>query len=540
VAAVCVLSSAALFSVMTRAAAQALTPDMLAPMQGGFAPPELSPLRRTTATSNTRNVASNDGPATSLESPAASGASGTGYDSLNRTRKRPKPYPGTPKPAFVGPGNPTNPPPLVPPRVTPPVSPSFAGTADGQPPRRKLRIDDDPFGQVGNYVGGFLVKEAVEASGGYDSNPGRFQKPRGSSVYVIAPELQATSDWTRHAVSVDLRGTYTGYGNKFPANADDCSSSGCTGPLVSPAPVNLDRPDFTGKIDGRLDVARDTRITSELRLRLSTDNPGSPNIAAGLEKYPIYATFGGTVGVEQDFNRLQLQANGNIDRTSYQFSQLTDGTSASNDDRNFNQYGGQARLSYDWKPGLKPFVEVEGDQRVHDLNADFQGFQRDSVGGYVKAGSTFEFSQLLTGELSAGWALRNYQDPRLSQLSGLLTSASLVWTASGLTTVRLTATSSIDETTLANVSGSLSRDYSVQVDHAFRRWLLGTAKFGYGTTDYQGTRFDNRYYVEGDLIYKLTRTLAIKGSVRHDWLVSSAVGANSDETIVLLGVRVQR
>ena len=44
----------------------------------------------------------------------------------------------------------------------------------------------------------------------------------------------------------------------------------------------------------------------------------------------------------------------------YQYSELTDGTSTSNDDRNYNQYGGLGRVSYDLMPGLKPFGEIEG------------------------------------------------------------------------------------------------------------------------------------------------------------------------------------
>ena len=491
---------------------------MLAPSIGGFAPAQESPLRPVSDNDATGSVPGTYG------NPAASGAAGIGYDSLNR-RRNTKRYPGTPKPKFVGPGNPVNPP-LQAPRVTPPVSPSFAGTAEGAPPRRRLKVDDDPFGQVGNYVGGFLVKEAGEVSGGYDTNPGRFSQPKGSAFYRVAPELQATSDWSRHALNLDLRGSFTGYGSEFPGQTS--------------SPVNLDRPDVDGKLSGRIDVTRDTRINSALRLRVGTDNPGSPDVQVGLSKYPVYANFGGTVGIEHDFNRLQLQVNGNADRTVYQYSELTDGRSSSNDDRNFNQYGVQGRLSYDWMPGVKPFVEVEADTRVHDLQSDRNGFQRDSNGGYAKAGSSFEFSRLLTGEIAAGYSRRDYQDPRLKRLDGLLTSASLTWTATGLTTVRLEATSSIDETTLADVSGSLSRNYSVQVDHAFRRWLIGTAKFGYGTTDYEGTRFDRRYFAEADLIYKLTRTFAIKGTVRHDWLKSSNVLANSDETVMMLGVRVQR
>ena len=69
-----------------------------------------------------------------------------------------------------------------------------------------------------------------------------------------------------------------------------------------------------------------------------------------------------------------------------------------NDDRDFNQYGGVGRFSYELKPGLKPFVEIEGDNRVHDQAADRNGYLRNSSGGYAKVGSSFEFSRILTGE----------------------------------------------------------------------------------------------------------------------------------------------
>ena len=101
---------------------------------------------------------------------------------------------------------------------------------------------------------------------------------------------------------------------------------------------------------------------------MSTDNPGSPNIQAGLAKYPIYTTLGGTFGFDQSFNRLDIAAGGTVDRTVYTNSKLTDGSVTTNDDRNFNQYGGVGRVSYDLLPGVKPFAEIEGDSRVHDLH----------------------------------------------------------------------------------------------------------------------------------------------------------------------------
>ena len=191
-------------------------------------------------------------------------------------------------------------------------------------------------------------------------------------------------------------------------------------------------------------------------------------------------------------------------------------------------------------PGLKPFGEIEGDSRVHDLQLDRNGFQRDSNGGYAKAGTSFEFSRLLTGEISIGYAARNYVDPRLNRLQGMLVTSSLVWTATPLTTAKFYSDTQIAETTLPGASGVLVHTYTVEVDHDFRRWLTGIGKFTYGTLDYQGVgRNDKTYSLEGDLIYKLTRNLWVKGTLRRDILDSNVAGASSASTVVMLGVRLQ-
>jgi hypothetical protein len=41
------------------------------------------------------------------------------------------------------------------------------------------------------------------------------------------------------------------------------------------------------------------------------------------------------------------------------------------------------------------------------------------------------------------------------------------------------------------------------------------------------------------LIYKLTRTFWIKGTLRRDWLQSNIAGDSTDSTVAMLGVRVQ-
>jgi hypothetical protein len=260
-----------------------------------------------------------------------------------------------------------------------------------------------------------------------------------------------------------------------------------------------------------------------------------------LKDLPLFTTVGGSLGFEKDFNRLQIKVDGLVDRTTYQYSKLTDGTETDNNDRNFNQFGGVGRATYEVLPGLKPFAEIQGDVRVHDKRDDRFGYLRDSNGGYIKAGTTFEFTRLLTGEASIGYAARSYTDTRLEVLKGLLTSASLIWSVSPLTTAKFISTTSIDETTVPGVPGILTRTYTVEASHDFRRWLTAIGKFTYVTQDYQENfRFDKIYSLQGDLVYKLSREIQLKAQVRRDVLDSNILGASTASTVVMLGVRLQR
>jgi hypothetical protein len=107
--------------------------------------------------------------------------------------------------------------------------------------------------------------------------------------------------------------------------------------------------------------------------------------------------------------------------------------------------------------------------------------------------------------------------------------------------VKFTGTSVVSETIIPGVSGELSRDVGLQLDHSFRRWLIGTAKVGFGVDDYVGLdRQDKRYLAGLGLTYKLNRTVQIKGEVQQNWLRSNVTGNDYSATVFLLGVRFQR
>ena len=302
--------------------------------------------------------------------------------------------------------------------------------------RRLVVVEETPFDPIGVQVGAFNFKPAIELTGGYDTNPARNTPPAPSWYSVVAPELKFNSNWARHEFTGDLRGSYVSYEQNPSQN----------------------RPNVDSKLNGRVDITRDTRIDLETKFLVGTDNPGSPNIQAGLAKLPIYTTWGGTAGLGHRFNRVDVAVKGGAERTVYQQSVFTDGSTSSNADRDYNRYNTSLRGSYEATPGVKPFVEVGADQRVHDLNVDFFGFQRNSIGGYAKAGSTFEFSRIFTGDVAVGWLERRYEDPTLLKIAGLTIDGSLTWVASALTTAKLTAITRADESTVPGVSGVFTRE----------------------------------------------------------------------------------
>jgi hypothetical protein len=393
----------------------------------------------------------------------------------------------------------------------------------GQRPQRLLPIlaEPDPYAALGIRAGSFVLLPSVDFSGAASTNPERLPGGSPAPYVVTAPELIVRSDWERHSLTADFAGSWTQY--------------------MQDLVPSLNVPYMNSKVDGRIDVTRDTQINLQLRGIINTDNPGSPNNQFGLAQLPINFDVGQTVGISQQFNRLSVSFKGTYDRTTYNPSLLTDGEYSSNADRNFDQYGGIGRIAYEIDPGLKPFVQVEGDQRVHDEPFDRNNLQRESYGITEKVGAAINMFGSLSGEMAIGYVDRIYKDPTLPNVAGVIGDGALLWQPSPLTSAKLSATSQIYETVLTGASGQFSRDLTLEVDHAFRYWLIGVLKGGYGNDVYPGAGLqDNRWFASVGAVYKLTREFQLNATLRQDWQIATQPTFTYNATSVLLGFRVQR
>jgi len=412
----------------------------------------------------------------------------------------------------VGPVIPGTPGPAVKPAPgLPPLAPSV---------RRRPRTDDlDAFDPLGVRVGAMTLRPSIEASTGYDTNPNRIPHPAsGSPVLRTDVGLLADSDWERHAMNFALRGTYWRY-------------------FETPA---ADRPEVDGVWRLRLDARRDTTVDLEALGRLTTQQPGIEQPFVGASRGRV-VEGGVGAGVTQRFGDASLGLKGAFGRQVYEPIPLGNGQSISQADRDLNTFGLTLRAGYEVSPSVRPFMEFTGDRRIYDQAIDAGGYRRSSTGQAVRAGTALEFSRLLVGEASVGYGHRAYDDPRLEPVDGILANASLVWTPTALTTVRLRAATELSETTVSGASGAVVHSAGVEVTHALRRYLALSALLDGSKTVYQGVPItEDRYTAALRLDWKVNRSVVVRASVAHERLDSSTVGADYTANVYLVGLRLQR
>ena len=387
------------------------------------------------------------------------------------------------------------------------------------PPRRTPRVVDDPWAPLGARFGGLILRPSLDLDGGYDSNPNRVaRRPKGSTVAIATANLDVQSDWVRHSLTANWRGSYS----RYPGN---------------PA---ADRPESTGVALLRFDVLRDTQVEIGAAQSLTTSQPGGVEQPTVGNQRQSISSYGANLGAKQRFGMFAFEAKGLYTRLDYQDLAFANGTTVQQAYRNYDDYALRLRAAYEPTPAFQPFVQATIDSRVHDVAKDPLGYARDSHGQSLALGATFEMSRILAGEASVGYGSRTYDDRRLATLQTGLLDAAVLWSLSPLTQVRFKAQGALNETTVLNSSGSSTQTLGIELEHALRRNLVVTGSMQYAHTAYQGVPIREDGWTIGlKLDYKLNRALVLRASVLREQLRSTVVTSNYSSNVFLMGLRLQ-
>ena len=212
---------------------------------------------------------------------------------------------------------------------------------------------------------------------------------------MVAPELLVVSDWERHALVADLRGSFTGYGNNFPPPTDGTISSA----PVNHRPAGFHRP---CRRPARCHAA--TRGCSARRGCASRpksrqpEHPGRPAALSGLYDARRHASASSRTSIACSSPPTRT-----ADRTVYQQSQAHR--------RHLDQQR-RPQLQPVWRRRPRQLRSAAGPEAVRrgrgrqprrtTSSSTAAAMRAIPAAAIFKAGTTFEFARLLTGEISAG------------------------------------------------------------------------------------------------------------------------------------------
>ena len=345
------------------------------------------------------------------------------------------------------------------------------------------------YDAAGVRAGGFTVFPEASVTGTYDDNI--FAANVGEVddfITTLAAGVSVQSNWSRHALNLNAGLAQYLYAD----NSDE------------------DRLDWNVGGNGRVDITRDTNISGGLSYAQLHEDRGAPN-APGLAAEPTeYALFGAEVALAHRFNRVTTRVGVGYADYDYDDAPLIGGGVLDQDFRDREEFEQFLRLGYDVSPDTNLYIQGTLNQREYDQKPPVVALNRDSDGWAVVGGSEFRLSNLAQGEVYVGYQEQSYDDPTLSDISGLAFGAGVDWFVTPLTTIRIDAAAIVEETVAAGASGFLDQSVGLGIDHELMRNVIIGARASYANQDYEGiARSDDVIRAGLGVDYLLNRNFSV-------------------------------
>ena len=397
--------------------------------------------------------------------------------------------------------------------------------------------DSEAYTPKGLRAGSFKFLPSMAVTNEYNTNiymRDKAYKTPDSFIAHYKPGVSVSSDWTRHVLNFYINTDVTQFAT---------------------LPDQNNYHDVLTKIDGRLDLTRDSFFTGGFAFNNLHENRGSPDQINGIGP-TFYSSKITDSFYYQKFNRLAIKTGINAIRLDYddlQSQSLLGTSTLKMSSRNHWEYKPMLRLSYEIQPQYEAFAKFEYKCVDYDSlvlsNGSGVAYNRNALGYNATTGLYFDLTDLLTGDVSVGYLQRNYQDARLSQLSGINGFLNLKYRPTKLTTVLAQVGRDINETTQQGVSGSLNTTANVSVEHELMRNVLLKVGGNAGYIQYQGYSQSNlsNLYNRNDVMYGglasakylINRNLSTDVSYTYSSRDSNYLYSNYEVNQLMLNLRGQ-
>ena len=379
-------------------------------------------------------------------------------------------------------------------------------------------LDRAPVGfeEKGYRAGAFLILPRVEYAGMADDNVLALPRDRTGDVGVsIAPSIDAQSDWVRHQLALSASGVFTRFATLQSENSET---------------YNL-------QARGRFDATGELSVTGLAGYRRSVERRSAPGALRNSVRPVTYDTVSAGGRITWRGGRLRLQAEGDLARLNYEDVTTADGTVLDSSGLDRKQSRVSSRADY----AITPDLALLAVATVTDLDykAPAFGIDRTSRKTEVLAGVSFEFTDLLRGEIALGYVRQHYKRGGIPNFSGLGGRIELEYYPTRLTGIKFEGSRTVREAGNPIAPSYIRTRAQLSVDHELYRRLVMSAVADYERNRYQfPARTEQRWHAGLSARYLMSRHVAVFARVDHLRVATrpSEIGRRFTENVVSLGI----
>ena len=391
-------------------------------------------------------------------------------------------------------------------------------STDVPAPRAKSKSKIDPYAINGYDDGAFQLKPTLGIGTVYTNNAALSPTARVSDVGLeLKPTLTFQSEWPRHDWHGSVGVDWQHYLNTPSANI------------------------LTGAADTsfRLDIRRDTYADFAANYAVTSSTAGSQEVPGNAAEPRRNTSFGSAMGITHDFGPMQANMKVAAARYAYSDVALVGGGTEINSDRNY------------WEPSLslrgglgtngsrlKPYVELTYDPRLHDQALDRNGQRRNSQGFGAALGVSLDDGPIWTGDISANFIARSYDDPALKTAMALGVNGSITWSPTSLLNVVATTSVALNDSEQLNISATPTWTASLNGTYTLRD-NVNLRAGGSASFSGNGTGIDTTLVASAGADWLLNPNLSLSGTLQSTWYNAAAVASRYDEQRAVLSVVVK-
>lgn len=351
---------------------------------------------------------------------------------------------------------------------------------------------------LGLSAGGFRVMPRLNVAARYDDNIyARSANVVGDAYLALEPSVVARSDWSRHSLTFRADGAVRRYATITSENSERYHLS----------------------VDGRLDLTQGTNLTAGGGHDRQVETRGTLGDPFNGGRPIVFYQDNLRGGAQVEFNRLQLQ--GTITASHFDYRDAAIDTSRFDQDyRDHWSELASLRIGYELSPILTTFVR--GTRNWMLYGSDRTGIDRSSRGASVEAGVQFGITQLLSGQVSAGYITQSFRAAVYPDFHGLDYEARLIWNPTTLVTATFSAGRRVADTGLANAGATISSTIEARADYELLRNVIIGLRVQNVRDNYRGIdRRDSRFTERIGIRYALNRLLGVTAFYQRTDQVSS-------------------